>query len=89
MRIIVVYRPNSDHGRVVDEYLHEFSVRNPEVAVEAYSIDSREGSHVAELYGVVQYPSMLAVRSDGQMAQTWQGLPLPLMNEVAYFALSQ
>ena len=89
MRIIVVYRPNSDHGRVVEEYLHEFGVRNPEVAVEVYSIDTREGAHVAKLYGIVQYPCMLAVRGDGQLAQTWQGLPLPLMNEVAYYALSQ
>ena len=88
MKIVILYKPNSDHGRVVEEYLHEFAVRNPEVSFNALSVETREGANTATLYDVMQYPSMLALRQDGSVAKSWQGLPLPLMNEVAYFTIA-
>lgn len=88
MRIVILYHPASDHGRTVDEYVHEFGVRNPEVSLEGVSVDTREGANLATTYDVVAYPCMLAVREDGSLAKAWQGLPLPLMNEVAYFAFN-
>ena len=88
MRIIILYHPASDHGRTIEEYVHEFGVRNPEVSLEGVSVDTREGADKATTYGITMYPSMLAVREDGSLAQVWQGLPLPLMNEVAYFAIN-
>lgn len=88
MKIIILYHPNSDHGRTIDEYVHEFVARNPEVSLEATSVDTREGANIATLYGVMQYPSMLALRDDGSVAKSWEGLPLPLMNEVAYFTIA-
>jgi hypothetical protein len=88
MKIVILYKPNSDHGRVVEEYLHEFAVRNPEVSFNALSVETREGANTATLYDVMQYPSMLALRQDGSIAKSWQGLPLPLMNDVAYFTIA-
>ncbi|NBU34505.1 hypothetical protein EB118_11975 [bacterium] len=88
MKIVILYKPNSDHGRVVEEYLHEFAVRNPEVSFNALSVETREGANTATLYDVMQYPSMLALRQDGSIAKSWQGLPLPLINDVAYFTIA-
>jgi hypothetical protein len=88
MKIVILYHPQSDHSRVVEEYVHEFVIRNPEMSIEAISVDTREGATAAEVYDVVQYPSMLALRESGELVKDWQGLPLPLMNDVAFFALS-
>lgn len=42
---------------------------------------------MADLYGIVQHPAIIAVDNDGHMQQMWQGAVLPLMNEVAYYAV--
>lgn len=88
MKIVILYHPESDHSRVVEEYVHEFTKRNPEVSLEALSVDRREGANMAQTYDVVAYPSMLAIRDNGELAKAWLDMPLPLMNDVAYFAFS-
>ncbi len=88
MKIVVLYHPQSDHSRIIEEYVHDFTKRNPEVSLEAISVDTSDGANMATTYDVVLYPTMIAVRENGELAQAWQGLPLPLMNEVAFFAFS-
>lgn len=88
MKIVILYHPASDHSRTVEEYVHEFTRRNPEVSLEGVSVDTRPGAQMATLYDIVAYPCMVALRQDGSLAKAWQGLPLPLMNEVAYFTFS-
>lgn len=88
MKLIILYHPQSDHSRIIEEYVHEFVFRNPEISLEAVSVDVREGANLATTYDIVSYPSMLALRETGELVQAWQGLPLPLMNEVAYYALT-
>ena len=88
MKIVILYHPESDHSRVIEEYVHEFVHRNPEISLEAVSVDTREGANTAARYDIVAYPSMLAIRENGELAKAWDGLPLPLMNEVAYFAFA-
>ena len=43
MKLLVIYRPVSDHGSAVDSFVREFSRRNPAVRVELLDIDTREG----------------------------------------------
>ena len=88
MKIVILYHPESDHSRLVEEYVHEFARRNPEISLEALSVDRHEGANMAQTYDIVAYPSMLAVRGNGELAKAWQNLPLPLMNDVAYFAFA-
>ena len=88
MKIVILYHPQSDHSRIIEEYVHDFAKRNPEVSLEAMSVDTRDGANMATTYDVVSYPTMIAVRENGELTQAWPGLPLPLMNEVAYFAFS-
>ena len=88
MKIVILYHPESEHGRLVDEYVHDFVARNPDVSLESLSVDVLEGAKMAELYDIMAFPAMLAIRENGELAKAWAGLPLPLMNEVAFFAIS-
>lgn len=86
MRILVLYRPNSETSRRVEEYLADFSRFHPSQNIEAINIDSVEGSNMATTYGLTENPAVIAIKEDGQMQQMWQGIDkLPLMNDLAYY----
>lgn len=85
MKALILYRPNSEHARKVEEFLHVFSRLHPEKKTEIVSLDTREGSAVATLYDVVQNPAVVAVKDDGSVLKIWQGEQLPLMDEVAAY----
>lgn len=83
MKTLVLYRPNSEYARSVDEFVREFQVRSGGGKVlEVVNIDSREGAQIAELYGIMQYPAILVLQSDGFMQKSWEGGTLPLIEEV-------
>jgi len=87
MRVIVLYRPNSEHARRVEEYVADFERFHPGESIESKNVDSIEGSHLVELYGVMEYPAVLAMSDDGTMQQMWMGVDrMPLMNDLAYYA---
>jgi hypothetical protein len=88
MKITVLYRPESEHGRVMDEFVHEFQHRHEDTKLEIQDIDSRDGSAMASLYDIMQYPAILALRDDGSVLKIWEGGELPLMDEVASYAFS-
>lgn len=55
--------------------------------MEIHDLDSAAGSEMARLYGVMEYPAVIALKDDGQMQQMWSGIErLPLMNDLAYYA---
>ena len=82
MKVVILYRPNSEHARLIEEFIHDYKGRNADTKLEVVNIDSREGATVASLYDVVQYPAILVVQNDGYAQKIWQGEALPLMNEV-------
>jgi len=82
MRVVVLYRPNSEFSRLVEEYARDFE-RQRGKTIELISLDTVQGSDMARLYGIVQYPALLTLRDDGQVLKDWQGERLPLMQEVA------
>ena len=86
MRVIVLYRPDSEHGRKVEEYIADFERFHPGETLETHEIDSIDGARLSELYGVMEYPAILALAGDGQLQQQWHGDGLPLMNDLAYYA---
>jgi hypothetical protein len=86
MKILVLYRPNSEHGRVVEEFIHDFQRQHQAPRLEVLSIDTRDGSATASLYDVMQYPAILVVQTDGGVQKVWEGGQLPLMDEVAAYA---
>lgn len=88
MKLVVLYRPNSEYARSIEEWVHDFERRASNHNVELLSLDTREGSDMARLYDIIRYPALLAVREDGQLLKNWEGDVLPLINEVAAYLSS-
>lgn len=88
MKLYVLYRPNTEQARSVEEYVREFKRRDQTREVEMVSLDTREGAAMASLYDIVRYPAFLAAGDDGRVMKIWQGtdeVP-PLMNELAFYS---
>jgi hypothetical protein len=87
MKVLVLYRPNSEHGRVVEDFIRDLQQRVRDARLEVLNIDSRDGSATATLYDVVQYPAVLVLQNDGFVSKFWQGMEVPpLLDEVAGYA---
>lgn len=86
MKILILYRPNSEHRRRIEEFIRDYQARHESGHLEVLSLDTREGSALATLYDVVQYPAILVLQGDGFAQKIWQGEELPLMDEVAAYA---
>jgi hypothetical protein len=83
MKVLVLYRPNSEHSRLIDEFIHEFQSRNQNSRLEVVNVDSRDGSATASLYDIMSYPAILVLQGDGYLQKSWEGDDLPLVDEVA------
>jgi hypothetical protein len=86
MKILILYRPESEHARTVEEFIHDFQRRHNTHHLEVLNIDSRDGIATATLYDVMQYPAILVLQNDGAVQKAWEGDSLPLMDEVAAYA---
>lgn len=85
MKVIVFYKPESEHATQVEEYLRDFS-RQTGKELETMNPDSAEGAQLCRVYDIVEYPSMIALSDDGLLQTSWRGLPLPLISEVSYYS---
>jgi hypothetical protein len=83
MKVAVVYRSKSDHERAVLEFEHEFKHRTGR-NLDMQDVSTRDGASMASLYGIVSYPTVLALADDGRLMQQWPG-SIPLLNEVQYY----
>ena len=89
MKLLILYRPNSEHEAQVESFVRDFQRRyEAGRKIEMVSLNTRDGAATASLYDVVSYPAILVIRNDGSLANLWQGLPMPLMDEVAGYAQS-
>lgn len=84
--MLVLYRPNSEHGRLIEEFVHEFQNRHVDGRLEVLSIDTRDGMATATLYDVMQYPAILVIQNDGYLHKSWEGDQIPLLDEVLGYA---
>ena len=83
-KISILYRTQSEQERQVIEFEHEYAKRTGR-HLSLYDLNTQEGSDLAKLYDVTQYPAVLAIANDGSLLQLWQGEMLPLINEVLYY----
>lgn len=81
MKAVILYHPNSEFARPVEEYVRDFD-RTRNKTIKLVSLETLEGAEQARLYDIVQYPALLVVRDDGRIMKAWQGTQLPLMDEV-------
>jgi hypothetical protein len=86
MKVLILYRPNSEHSRLIEEFVHEYESRHQSDHLELLNIDTREGSATATLYDIVQYPAIMVMHGDGHIQKIWQGDSLPRLDEVASYA---
>jgi len=84
MRIVVIYRDQTDYTRAVLDFLRDFEHQTGYI-LETIDPDTSEGVLLCETYGIVSYPTIIATSDNGMMQNIWNGLPLPTINEVSYY----
>ena len=90
MKVLVLYRPRSEHRSAVEEFIRQYKSQYPGSQIEEHDVDQEDGAMMASLYDVMSYPVILVVRDDGSVTQSWQGEDtLPGPSDVNYFASAQ
>lgn len=84
MRVVVIYKEETDYARQVTEFLHDFE-RQTGHELEALNPETGEGISFCETYDIMEYPSIAALSFDGKLQNLWRGLPLPTISEVSYY----
>ena len=82
MRVVCIYRDNQDYTRSVDEFIE--NVRR-QTGKEIETMNPDENPSFCETYDIVEYPTILALDSSGEVRESWRGRELPLINEVLFY----
>jgi hypothetical protein len=85
MKAVVLYHPSSDHSRTVEDFARDFNKQKGS-KLELVSLETVPGDEMAKLYDIQNYPAIIITQNDGQVVKDWQGLPLPLMDEVVSYS---
>lgn len=84
MKVLVLYRPNSEFATATETYVRDFQRQHDAgERIELVSVNTRDGAALASLYDILAYPSVIALADDGAVLNSWIGPQLPLMDEVA------
>lgn len=84
MRVVVVYKDESDHAREVYSYMRDFQSQTGR-EIETLDPDTRDGAQFCRVYDIVEYPSIVALDDQGVLQHLWRGRPLPTISEVSYY----
>lgn len=88
MRVVCVYRDNTEYAREVTDWLSDFE-KYTGSSVETLDPDSIEGEIFCKARDIVEYPSVVAVADDGSILHLWRGTPMPQIEEVSYYVREQ
>jgi hypothetical protein len=89
MKVLVLYRPRSEHRQAVEEFIRRYNESYTDSSLEVLDVDQRDGSATASLYDILQYPGFLILRDDGSVLQSWQGPDnIPKIEDVHYYVTS-
>ncbi len=89
MRVVIIWRENSEYGREVEEWLREFKRRTGK-ELESYDPDEPDGESLVRTYDIVEYPTILALTDEeGRIEQGWRGRDLPRIDDVAAYMIEQ
>lgn len=84
MKIVAIYKEQSDHARQVREFLAEFE-RRVGVEIEVRDPEDWNNQFFLQAYDIVEYPTIIALSDGGSMLQMWRGKILPTIDEVSYY----
>ena len=87
MRVVIVWREESDYGREMRDWIRDFESRSG-VSPESVNPDEQNGISLCKAYDIVEYPSILALSDNGSMLHMWRGRPLPQIDAVSYYTIS-
>lgn len=87
MKTVILYRPNSEMARPVEMFVRDLKARYAHIKVEMVHVDDRDGIALASLYDIMDFPALMVLALDGTLLHLWQGKQLPLIDEVAAYAL--
>ena len=82
MRVVCIFRDNQDYTRSVTEWLENF---RRQTGREVEIMDPDKNPNFCETYDIVEYPTILALDTNGEVHASWRGRELPLINEVLYY----
>lgn len=88
MKVLILYRPNSEEARSVETFIRDFQARHDASRLEVVDVNTRDGNATATLYDVMSYPAILVLRDDGSILKSWEGEMLPLIDEISYYTFS-
>lgn len=84
MRVVIVYKNESDHARDVLDYLRDFE-RQTGHKIDTLEPESPDGIQFCQAYDILEYPTVIALSDDSHMQNRWSGLPLPTISEVSFY----
>lgn len=84
----MLVRQGTDEARPASEFAENIRRRHPDKHVTEVDLETREGAATASMYGIMQYPAVIVTAEDGRPIDMWQGMPMPLIDEVMGAALS-
>ncbi|MFZ2126229.1 MAG: hypothetical protein WAV04_01840 [Candidatus Microsaccharimonas sp.] len=84
MKVVVIYKDNTDYTREVTDYLRDFK-RQTGHDLAILDPESPEGVDFCRTYDILRFPSLIAISDEGQLQNIWQGTPLPTISEVSYY----
>ena len=86
MKLVVLYRTNSEEHSKVEELVDDFKRSYPKSKIDILNVDSRDGIATASIYDILRYPSILAVQDDGTLIESWQGVEsLPRVGDLSIY----
>lgn len=88
MKVLVLYKPNSEHARKVEIFLHDLQKQHDvdQNNLRILDFESREGVELAGIYDVMTTPAIIVTDNSGGYVQSWIGEELPLMRDVAAYS---
>ena len=85
MKVVALWRDNTDYAREIVDWLENFERRTGK-RLESLDPDTVEGGDFAAVHDIWEFPAIVAVDDSGVILQDWKGVPLPMVDEVSYYA---
>ena len=84
MRVVVIYKDQTDYARTVTDYLRDFQHQTGH-ELETLNPETPAGIQFCQTYDIIDYPTIIAISDDSVMQNSWRGIPLPTISELSYY----
>jgi hypothetical protein len=85
MKVVILYRPNSEQSSSVEAYVREFT-RQTGRSIEMVNVDSVQGLEMAKLHDIMMFPAIIVLRDNGSFVQSWlERDKWPTVSELSFY----